>query len=477
MKTRMMWMTVVVATALVLMAGVAGALPGRLGPEAVVAEKINYQGRLTDAGGTPLDGTYPMRFQLYDAETSGTMLWDSGIINVGVNEGLFSVDLSVDHYDFDGQALWLRIYVDGDWLTPRQELVPVPYALNLRPGAEMVGDTSTGATLTVRNDNSAATGSAVWGTSATGTAIYGRSTDGNGLYGYSQSAYAVAGYSMDSWGGYFSSSEGYGLRAITNGTNHWDHGGYFSANMGYGVYAESAQNYGLVATGGTAGVRGNGDFEGVFGSSNTGAGVYGSSSDYGVQGSTWSADGNYGLHTYDNLYSLNFHTAGATMQVAQNGGDEPLEPGDVVVFAGMAAPLAEGGPSLVQVARASSANSSAVAGVVLSRFNAETLIEDRSPDGRRSRAGLEVTLEGPVPSGEHLLLVVQGPTQAKVSALSGAIQTGDLLSTTGEAGYATRAAEVTIEGVSMAIPGTVFGKALEPLDADQGLIYVFVTLQ
>jgi hypothetical protein len=256
MKTRTMWMIVVVATALVLMAGVAGALPGRLGPTAAVAEKINYQGRLTDAGGTPLDGTYPMQFQLYDAATGGTMLWDSGIINVNVNDGSFSVDLDVNHYNFDGQALWLRIYVNGDWLTPRQELVPVPYALNLRPGAEMVGDTSTGATLTVRNDNPAATGSAMWGASATGSAIYGRSTDGNGLYGYSQNAYAVAGYSMDSYGGYFSSGEGYGLRATTNGTNHWDHGGYFTANMGYGVYAESTQNYGLVATGGTVGIRG-----------------------------------------------------------------------------------------------------------------------------------------------------------------------------------------------------------------------------
>jgi hypothetical protein len=65
----------------------------------------------------------------------------------------------------------------------------------------------------------------------------------------------------------------------------------------------------------------------------------------------------------------------------------------------------------------------------------------------------------------------------KASALAGAIQPGDLLSSAGPAGQAAKAAQVSIEGVKTAVPGTVFGKALEPLAKGDKLIYVFVTLQ
>ena len=37
--------------------------------------------------------------------------------------------------------------------------------------------------------------------------------------------------------------------------------------------------------------------------------------------------------------------------------------------------------------------------------------------------------------------------------------------------------QVTIEGIDMVLPGTVVGKALEPLVDGQKLIYIFVTLQ
>jgi hypothetical protein len=37
---------------------------------------------------------------------------------------------------------------------------------------------------------------------------------------------------------------------------------------------------------------------------------------------------------------------------------------------------------------------------------------------------------------------------------------------------------LSIDGLPLALPGTVFGKALESLNAgEQGLIYVYVTLQ
>lgn len=39
------------------------------------ATTVNYQSRLADSGGTPLDGTYGMTFALYDASSGGSLIW------------------------------------------------------------------------------------------------------------------------------------------------------------------------------------------------------------------------------------------------------------------------------------------------------------------------------------------------------------------------------------------------------------------
>ena len=39
------------------------------------ATTVNYQGRLADSGGVPLDGTYGMTFALWDASTEGNLVW------------------------------------------------------------------------------------------------------------------------------------------------------------------------------------------------------------------------------------------------------------------------------------------------------------------------------------------------------------------------------------------------------------------
>ena len=70
-----------------------------------------------------------------------------------------------------------------------------------------------------------------------------------------------------------------------------------------------------------------------------------------------------------------------------------------------------------------------------------------------------------------------GPAQVKASALSGALQPGDLLSSATLAGYAARASEVSLGETKIALPGTVLGKVLEPLDKGEALLYIFVTLQ
>jgi hypothetical protein len=86
-----------VIIALLVAAQSAGALPlGRLPatPAAASTGMIAYQGRLADAAGAPLTGTYNMIFRLYDAATGGTPLWEeqwTGSNGVRVSDGLFNV--------------------------------------------------------------------------------------------------------------------------------------------------------------------------------------------------------------------------------------------------------------------------------------------------------------------------------------------------------------------------------------------------
>jgi hypothetical protein len=171
------------------------------------------------------------------------------------------------------------------------------------------------------------------------------------------------------------------------------------------------------------------------------------------------------------------HLAGALMRVVQNAGADALEAGDVVALAGISAPLKGSDAPLVQVTRPATADSTAVAGVVYSRFNAHAIDGTWQSNGMGRAPGEEVLLPGPAAQGQYLLMVIQGPAQVKVDAAAGALQPGDLLSSAGSAGYAGRAAQSSAQGQAAALPGTVFGKALEPLDAGRKTIYVYVTLQ
>ncbi len=105
-----------------------------------VTDRINYQGRLTDSSGSPLTGTYTMTFGLYEAATGRTVALAKDTHAVDITDGLFSTGIDFDRSYFDGRALWLGVTVGtDDEMTPRQEFRPVPYALSLVPGAEIIG--------------------------------------------------------------------------------------------------------------------------------------------------------------------------------------------------------------------------------------------------------------------------------------------------------------------------------------------------
>jgi hypothetical protein len=70
-----------------------------------------------------------------------------------------------------------------------------------------------------------------------------------------------------------------------------------------------------------------------------------------------------------------------------------------------------------------------------------------------------------------------GRVKVKVDASFGAVHIGDLLVTSSTPGYAMRSQPVTIGSATIHQPGTLIGKALEPLEEGQGEVLVLLTLQ
>ena len=221
MKSRTLWLIVCVLAGLMLAGGAAGALPDV--PAADVAAGINYQGRLTDAAGAPLNGTYTMRFQIWSTAGGGTQV---GQRRSQRHRGQRPVQRGAgsESSRLQRRGLWLRIYVNGEWLTPRQALLPVPYALSLRPGAEITGEPDpAGYVLRVKMTGTHATRAAVWAAMSTGDAVRGTSAGGYGLAGYTDDGYAV--YGQDAgrttargYGGYFTSQNGIGVYGYSSAT-------------------------------------------------------------------------------------------------------------------------------------------------------------------------------------------------------------------------------------------------------------------
>jgi hypothetical protein len=96
-----------------------------------IPRKINYQAKITDfTTGEPMVGSHDLTFSIYDQPLGGTLLWSEAGTIVADETGIFSTILGVTNpidMTFDGPC-WLEISVGGEVLTPRRELVSVPYA-------------------------------------------------------------------------------------------------------------------------------------------------------------------------------------------------------------------------------------------------------------------------------------------------------------------------------------------------------------
>ncbi len=256
--------------------------------QAALGTAFTYQGSLKKSG-QPVNTTCSFQFSLWDALTSGSQKGATQTVNsVAVQAGVFTVQLDFGN-QFTGDARWLQTAVqcagDGGFTTlnPRQPLNAVPYALSLRPGAQVVGASNTTDGI-VRAANSGA-GAALVGmaTSATGT-----------TYGVLGNAFSPNGFAV--WG--YGENGATGVRGA-------------SAANGPGVSGTSATGWGVYGEGGGAGVvgvtstrynpavygehRGTADGIGVKGKAVNGTGVAGESTSwFGVYGKSAQQSGVYG---------------------------------------------------------------------------------------------------------------------------------------------------------------------------------------
>jgi len=118
-----------------------------------VPQLINYQGRLTDNAGRPLDGvTVDLTFSFYGVESGGTsyltvlqedVMVTGGLYNVMIGSGTVNpgTEPNLGTVFHNHQDVWMGVAVDSDSeMTPRSRITSVPYALQAPVDMNEVGD-------------------------------------------------------------------------------------------------------------------------------------------------------------------------------------------------------------------------------------------------------------------------------------------------------------------------------------------------
>lgn len=128
---------------------------------------INFQAKITDNAGDPLNGVYSFNFAIVNQ--SDTTLWSADNIQINVDEGLYSIKLGdtalgmspipSSIFDENDETL-LRIWVDGEQLSD-QPILPVAYAHkaeNSRDSENWSGNNYPGGTIWTSNNDGSGSG-------------------------------------------------------------------------------------------------------------------------------------------------------------------------------------------------------------------------------------------------------------------------------------------------------------------------------
>jgi hypothetical protein len=274
-----------------------------------------------------------------------------------------------------------------------------------------------------------------YSTAADGTGVFGSSHDGAGfgIRGESTEGVAVKGQSLGNGrGGEFISNGGDGVAGVSTSRS----GVFGQSETGSGLYGFSNGGDGV------AGVSTS--RSGVFGQSDTGSGLHGySKTQFGIYARSDTGMAGYfdGSITVKKDILLENADCAEDFDIA---GLEKVAPGTVMVID------SEG--SLQACDRA---YDKCVAGVI-------------SGAGKYKPA---IVLDKQESSKNRMPIALMGKVYCKVDASYGAIEVGDLLTTSATLGYAMKADD------PMKAFGAVIGKALRPIESGKGLIPILIALQ
>ena len=212
----------IVVVMTIVIAGIGGGIAQAVPPtqQRASGTTIPYAGRLTDEAGQPVgDGDYAFTFALYDAATSGTLLWSEVQEGIAVREGGFVASLGssnpIPTTLLSGGERWLEVAVRAPGasaftaLSPRQSLraaTPAPQAGVSQAApcphdhwGESWGESSIGVSFP-------GPFVALYGHSDLFGGVLGLSTSNIGVMGISTDAVGVHGESTNDTAGYFKSS-------------------------------------------------------------------------------------------------------------------------------------------------------------------------------------------------------------------------------------------------------------------------------
>ena len=484
---------------------------------------ITYQGELTDDG-SPASGDYEFSFELYDDQAAGIQVGTTVTQVLTVADGLFTATPNFGNV-FDGTALYLEIGVRPDGsadplttLTPRQTLTAAPYALTLRPGADIVGSTTSDASIYAHN------------TATSGTSSYALRgvTDSN-----SGSAAAVYGQvASTSPGGYSA-----GVRGVNNGTSGSGIGVWGSQNgSGWGLHGTSVTGYAAYLTASGAGGRGlyarggsGADADIVLGGSSTsddgriisdpnytGSDIFLTSNDAVVielDADDSNEDADFVIEDKDSNTIFNFDESGqlslyepgvgemveiVTTELGTDGAQLTLRNNAGQATIVLDAEYNAGGDGritteVLQITGGSdlseqfdiqnSVNQVAPKAGFVVRIDADNPGElavssrayDRTVAGVVSGAGdvqpgMLMGQQGTEADGQHPVALT-GRVYVWVDASYGAVEPGDMLTTSNTAGHAMKVSDYD------QAQGAILGKAMTSLESGRGLVLVLVTLQ
>jgi hypothetical protein len=448
-----------------------------------ISSTMSYQGKLSDINGNPLNTNVSVRFSIYAQSAGGAALWQETHPQVTVTNGIFNVLLgSVTPFTnglFGNPSLFLGINVASDGeMSPRSPISSVPFAqatsawkingsnIFHNTGNVGIGTDNPAHKLTVdgtikgMNNSLFAVGvlgegniAGVMGT-AIGSGLYGK----GGIYGLLAEA-DVANY-PNAVAARFIGKVGIGKLPLTD--FDLEGNAHISGNVGIGTANPTsrltvagtvkATNNAFLATA----LIGEGNVIGVMGTAIS-TGIFGKGGTYGI----WAqAD----VQNYPNAIAARFDGNVKVMGKTETnileitGGSDLSETFDVSeedsVIEGMLLTIDPANQGKLKVAE--TAYDKTVAGIVSGAGGINT--------------GMRMGQKGSIADGS-VAVALTGRVFCLASTENGAIQPGDLLTTSSMKGHAMKVND------HQRAQGAIIGKAMTSLDAGEGLVLVLVSLQ